>query len=89
MQDWNARYVMTRVTIYLHKSLHPKSSEDQPNAREVEGFSVSCLAVAEEERRVVAEVCSLFPAARAAGVGRKRNKADKKGRCNDPLDNCS
>ncbi len=59
------------------------------NAREVERFSVSCLAVAVEECRAVAEVCSLFPAARTAEAGRKRNKADRKGRCNGLLDSCS
>ena len=59
------------------------------NAPEVERFSVSSLAVAGEERRAVAEVCSLFPAARVAEAGRKRNKANKKGRCNDLLDSCS
>lgn len=37
---------------------------------------------------MVAEVCSLFPVARAAEAGRKRNKADKKGRYNDLLDSC-
>jgi hypothetical protein len=59
------------------------------NPPEVERLSVSCPVVAEEERRVAAEVCSLFPAARAAQVGKERNKADKKGRCSDLLDNRS